>query len=579
MARPGSKNNRSLRKDRTGASPVRVGLIAAVGVIIVCYFAFTKAIPFTHDFRLNAVFQSANSIRPQSPVRIAGVNVGKVTGVEREPGTNAAIVQMEIKDDGLPIHKDATLKIRPRIFLEGNFFVDLKPGTPAAPTLNDNDTVAITQTATPVQLDEVLTALQQPTREDLQTLLRSFGGALNDEPTAADDLTQDPSVRGKTAGQALNQSLDYSPAALKNSSIVNQAFLGESPNDLSDLIASLGTVAKALNRSESTLQDLVTNFNTTLAAFAGQSSNLSQAIAILPQTLTNADKAFVSLDSSFPSTRAFALELIPGTEQTQPTIDAALPWIAQAEPLVSKAELGGLLDNLQPTTANLAATTAASIPLFQQGNEFSLCQTKVFLPTGDIKISDGAFSSGAENYKEFWYSLVGLSGEGQSFDGNGQYVRFQTGGGPYKFTTGPFYNKSGLVNKANAAAPPKGSRPPYTRSLPPKVTTQPCYKQKIPDVNGAGVGRRDGGAAGVLPQSLSGGSSARSVPQTQAVATPLTSTPPTETATGSASSATARSTSGGSGSGSSSGDDAAPNVAGDLLSRLNPYRGIGETRP
>ena len=42
---------------------------------------------------------------------------------------------------GLPIHKDATLKIRPRIFLEGNFFVDLQPGTPSAPTIDDGDTI------------------------------------------------------------------------------------------------------------------------------------------------------------------------------------------------------------------------------------------------------------------------------------------------------------------------------------------------------------------------------------------------------------------------------------------------------
>ena len=42
---------------------------------------------------------------------------------------------MEIDEKGLPIHKDATLKIRPRIFLEGNFFVDLKPGSPSSPTL------------------------------------------------------------------------------------------------------------------------------------------------------------------------------------------------------------------------------------------------------------------------------------------------------------------------------------------------------------------------------------------------------------------------------------------------------------
>ena len=49
------------------------------------------------------------------------------------------------------------------------------------------------------------------------------------------------------------------------------------------------------------------------------------------------------------------------------------------------------------------------------------------LPTGDVKIADGPFTTGLENYKQFWESLVGLAGEGQNFDGNGQYVRFQAG--------------------------------------------------------------------------------------------------------------------------------------------------------
>ena len=42
---------------------------------------------------------------------------------------------MRIDDKGQPIHKDATATIRPRIFLEGNFFVDLHPGTPSSPKL------------------------------------------------------------------------------------------------------------------------------------------------------------------------------------------------------------------------------------------------------------------------------------------------------------------------------------------------------------------------------------------------------------------------------------------------------------
>src|SRR4051794_8645517 len=118
MARGDGK--RTLRKDRTGADPFTVGAITLVVIVIITYFGFTKHIPFTHGFRLNAVFESANSIRTSSPVRIAGVNVGKVTNVERYKNTNAAEVQMEVSDNGLPIHRDATMKIRPRIFLEGN---------------------------------------------------------------------------------------------------------------------------------------------------------------------------------------------------------------------------------------------------------------------------------------------------------------------------------------------------------------------------------------------------------------------------------------------------------------------------
>src|SRR3954451_174517 len=110
-------------------NPVTAGLIVLVIAGIGVFFGFTKHVPFTHGFQLKAVFPSANSIRKNSPVRIGGVNVGKVKGIEAgkvrpfEPQSKwaAAVVTWDIDDKGLPIHKDATLKIRPRIFLEGNF--------------------------------------------------------------------------------------------------------------------------------------------------------------------------------------------------------------------------------------------------------------------------------------------------------------------------------------------------------------------------------------------------------------------------------------------------------------------------
>jgi ABC-type transporter Mla subunit MlaD len=127
-----SSDETRLRKDRKGMNPFTAGAIVLVIVVIAVYFGFTKHIPFTHGYRIKGVFTSAVSIRKNSPVRIAGVNVGKVTGVSRYKNSDLSVVSMELQDKALPLHKDATMKIRPRIFLEGNFFVDLRPGRPRA---------------------------------------------------------------------------------------------------------------------------------------------------------------------------------------------------------------------------------------------------------------------------------------------------------------------------------------------------------------------------------------------------------------------------------------------------------------
>src|SRR4051812_3961301 len=293
MSSKSDKRKRVLRKDRRGANPLTVGLLVLLLAGIVTYAGFAKHVPFTHGFRVKAVFVNSNNIRPNSPVRIAGVNIGKVKKIEAYKGGEGgmSLVTMEIDKAGLPIHKDATLKVRPRIFLEGNEFVDLSPGTPAAPTIDDGDTIPSTQTAAPVQFDQVLTALQSDTREDLQRLLEGYGTALTYQPTAADDVGQDPDVKGKTAAEALNKSLDYAPDALKNVSLVNEAFLGLEQHDLSGLVASTAKVTRALGSNEDSLKGFVTNFNTTLAALADEQDNLKASIGELGPTLEHADSA------------------------------------------------------------------------------------------------------------------------------------------------------------------------------------------------------------------------------------------------------------------------------------------------
>ncbi len=369
-----------MRRHRSRVSNLSAGVIAAVLVLGVCYLVFGGPIPFTgSSFQLRATFTAETQLHLASPVRIAGVEVGTVTSVKRVGGSStAAVVTMAIQSNGLPIYANATADIRPRLFLEGNFYVDLHPGTPSAHALSSGGTLPAANTSGPVQLDRVLSALNSNTRSDLQALVRGFGGALNGAPTPAEDATQDPTQRGLTAGQSLNQSLKYSAGAFRASAIVNQALLGEKPHDLSQVVAGTQRLFGALSSDQGRLSDLVDALNTTMAALSHQQNDLQQTIALLPGTLRATNAALGPVQASFAPTREFARELTPSIRELGPTIDAGLPWLRQSIALFSPSELGGLVASLTPaiqgTSQTLTSTQVAAArlrrpgPLLRQGH-------------------------------------------------------------------------------------------------------------------------------------------------------------------------------------------------------------------
>ena len=139
------------------------------------------------------------NIHSKSPVRIAGVDVGKVASIKREGHTG--LVTMEIENKGLPIHTDATVKIRPRIFLEGNWFVELSPGSPSAKTVSSGYTIPITQTADPVQLDQVLDALEHRHAREPAEVPDRLRRRPHQEPNAAENAEQLPEVAERHAAR------------------------------------------------------------------------------------------------------------------------------------------------------------------------------------------------------------------------------------------------------------------------------------------------------------------------------------------------------------------------------------------
>jgi hypothetical protein len=142
-------------------------------------------------------------------------------------------------------------------------------------------------------------------------------------------------------------------------------------------------------------------------------------------------------------------------------------------------------------------------------------------------------------------TMAGLAGESQNFDGNGQYVRFQPGGGSQTLSTGRT-NFGAAEQFFRLAAPPIGTRPRFPGKRPPYRPDVPCHTNKIPDINSAVVGRPDGGQGPAAGGSDGGGSGGGGlVPQLPGVPQLPIATPRAKQRA---------------------------SVAGELASRLNPFR-------
>jgi phospholipid/cholesterol/gamma-HCH transport system substrate-binding protein len=474
------------RSHQSRLTAYQAGLIALIVIAVAVFLGGSKDIPFTRPFELKAAFENAPPIYKNQSVRIAGVEIGKVSGIEPVGGDSpAVVVKMKLKDEALPIHKDATIKVRPRLFFEGNLFFDVKPGTPAAGDVEDGDTIPVSQTSAPVQLDQVLGILKTDTRADLQKLLVGYGDAINGKPQPGEDDDQDQDTKGETAGQSLNDTYAYAAQSLRGGAIVNEATLGTELHDLSKLIGSQQKIFAALSSREGSLKDLITNFNTTMGALASQETNLRATIAELPQVLEAARPALDNLNAAFPSTRAWALEMIPGVRETPATIDAGFPWIRQVRALVSPEELQGLVRDLQPAVSDFAQFTDGQLDLLPVLDDFNRCQLEVILPTQEQRIDDGALSTGLRNYEEFFQTMVSLAGESQNFDGNGTYVRIQAGGGQFPVRTPPV--GPGGVLHSNASEQPLGTRPAKSAKPPYKPGVK-CHTNPVPDLNDASIG-------------------------------------------------------------------------------------------
>jgi len=129
--------------------------------------------PWNNDFRLEAQFDSANGLVPQAEVRVSGVHVGTVVSIG-DSSDGGATVRMNLQP-GIQLRQDTRAVIRPKTLL-GEKFVELvrQQGSSLA-YLPSGASIPKSQTGQAVEIDDILNAMDAPTRKAMSESFRELG--------------------------------------------------------------------------------------------------------------------------------------------------------------------------------------------------------------------------------------------------------------------------------------------------------------------------------------------------------------------------------------------------------------------
>lgn len=313
--------------------------------------------PWADRFELAAEFEAVPGVAPGNgqEVRMHGVIVGQITDARVNDAGRAELVMS--LDPGHPVYENARLVLRPKSPLN-EMYVEIDPGAPPAAEVRSGETLPVTNTERPVQVDEVLGHLDDKARAALTSLLSEADVAL-----ASADRTL-PAGLDET-GDVLG---DLRPVLTE---------LEKRRGRLATLVTALSDISDAVATDDHRLTSLADGLSSTLGTVAGQSGDLDAALAQLPalagrlQSSTRAvSRLTEQLDPTLrdvhaaTSTLPKALDRVDSTvRRLRTTVKVARPTIADARPLVADlrpavADLRSAMPVAARSTARLDPATA-----------------------------------------------------------------------------------------------------------------------------------------------------------------------------------------------------------------------------
>jgi phospholipid/cholesterol/gamma-HCH transport system substrate-binding protein len=126
-----------------------VGLFVLLGAAAILFLALQagnmSSLSFSETYAVTGKFDNIGGLKPQAPVKSAGVVVGRVGGITFDDKTYQAMVRLDL-DPNYKFPKDSSLKILTAGLL-GEQYIGIEPGGDTN-NLVDGDRINRTQSAT-----------------------------------------------------------------------------------------------------------------------------------------------------------------------------------------------------------------------------------------------------------------------------------------------------------------------------------------------------------------------------------------------------------------------------------------------
>lgn len=249
----------------------KLGLFTVVGIAVLGFsLYFLGGLSVTRTYDINIKFQDVSGLPVKAPVKLAGVEIGKVKAIKIEDG---AVVVVAAVDENIPLYKDTRFSVVMTGII-GTKYLKAVKGSAAAGVLKPGDYV---QGTDEVPMDVMITQTMASIKELVDSVHQQgqFGKNLN---ASLQEVRQ------------LSANLNQMVASMRpylNNSVQN---LDQISEQLKDVVAKADNVMTSLDNGDGVIGSLIKDPN--------MKSDVKESVTKLKETMTEV-KTFVGKMSRF----------------------------------------------------------------------------------------------------------------------------------------------------------------------------------------------------------------------------------------------------------------------------------------